>query len=154
MKSRCIQAGLLILLGALGYAIALPQAVIGGIGFDVHTLLFASLFIIAGYQALLFAVHAKVFAVTAGLLPADHRVERAFQLVNLERGLVGGAVVLLAGLALLAVPLVTWWRRDFGALDYQVTMRWAIPGVTFTAIGLQTVLASFFFSILGLARRS
>jgi hypothetical protein len=32
-------------------------------------------------------------------------------------------------------------------------MRWVIPGVTLTALGFQTVLSSFFFSILGLRRR-
>jgi glycosyltransferase involved in cell wall biosynthesis len=145
---------LLIALGVLGYVVAMPGMVIGRIGFDVHTLLFASLFVIAGYQAILFAVHAKVFAVTTGMLPADERVDRAFRFVNLERGLLAGALLLVVGVALLAVPLVTWWVRDFGALDYQVTMRWAIPGMTLTAIGLQTVLSSFFFSILGLARRA
>jgi hypothetical protein len=32
-------------------------------------------------------------------------------------------------------------------------MRLAIPGATLTALGLQTVLGSFFGSILGLRRR-
>jgi hypothetical protein len=42
---------------------------------------------------------------------------------------------------------------QLGDLDYAVTMRWAIPGVMLTAIGFQTMLSSFFFSILGLRRR-
>jgi hypothetical protein len=32
-------------------------------------------------------------------------------------------------------------------------MRWVIPGVTLTAIGFQTILFSFFLSVLGLRRR-
>ena len=41
----------------------------------------------------------------------------------------------------------------FGRLDYAHTMRWVIPGVTLTALGFQTVLASFFVAVLGSYRR-
>ena len=44
-------------------------------------------------------------------------------------------------------------EHDFGRLEYRETMRWVIPGATLTALGFQTVLASFFVSILGLKRR-
>ena len=40
------------MLGLIGYAIAMPQLRIHGMRFDVHTLLFASLAIIAGYQSM------------------------------------------------------------------------------------------------------
>jgi Zn-dependent protease len=40
----------------------------------------------------------------------------------------------------------------FGPLDYGRTMRWVIPGATLTALGSQTILASFFVSILGMKR--
>ena len=33
-------------------------------------------------------------------------------------------------------------------------MRWVVPGVTATALGFETVLSSFFVSILRLRRRS
>jgi hypothetical protein len=32
-------------------------------------------------------------------------------------------------------------------------MRWVIPGTILVTLGVQTVLSSFFFSILGLRRR-
>ena len=43
--------------------------------------------------------------------------------------------------------------RDFGPMDYPSTLRLTIPGVMFTALGVQTILSSFFASILGLRRR-
>ena len=46
-----------------------------------------------------------------------------------------------------------WRLVAFGHLDYARTMRWVIPGVTLTALGFQTILSSFFTSILGLNRR-
>jgi hypothetical protein len=144
---------LLIAFGLAGYAIALPGLRIGGVQFDVHTLLFASLAIICGYQSIVFAVCTKVFAISEGLLPLDRRMTRAFELVDLERGLLAGVGTMLPGLALLIWAVVFWFRRGLGPLDYSVTMRWVIPGVTLTALGFQTVLSSFFLSILGMRRR-
>jgi hypothetical protein len=48
---------------------------------------------------------------------------------------------------------VEWQRSGWGALDYAYTMRYAVPGATLTMLGLHTVFASFFVSILGLRRR-
>lgn len=143
----------LAVLGGIGYAVALPKLRIHGVEFDVHTMLFASLAIIGGFQSVLFALLTKVFAVTTGLLPWDKRLDRVFSVFTLERGLLGGALVTLAGLGLLAAAFLHWRSVGYGPLDYSRTMRWVIPGVTLASIGFETVLFSFFFSILGLARR-
>jgi hypothetical protein len=71
----------------------------------------------------------------------------------LERGLAIGALAFLAGLILLGVAVFQWKAAHFGRLDYAVTMRWVIPGATLTALGFQTVLSSFFVSILAMKRR-
>lgn len=144
---------LLIVLGLAGYALAMPQVRIGRVTFDVHTLLFASLAIICGYQSIAFALMTKVFAIMEGLLPEDPRLNRFFKLVNLESGLVVGAVGMLAGLVLLGGAVHQWASVDFGALNYAHTMRWVIPGVMLTALGFQTILFSFFGSLLGMRRR-
>ena len=143
----------LVALGLLGYAIALPGLSIHGVNFDAHTLLFASLAVLLGYQSVLFALFAKTFAVSEGLMPEDPALARFFSLVTLERGLLGGAGALLLGVPLLLAAVDQWRVAGFGALDYPRTMRLVIPGTTLTALGFQTVLASFFLSILRLRRR-
>jgi glycosyltransferase involved in cell wall biosynthesis len=144
---------LLITFGLLGYFIAMPGLRIGGVQFDAHTLLFASLAITCGYQSVLFAVMMKVFAIGEGMLPQDPRLTRLFQVANLEHGLMAGVVMLLVGLVLLVVAITIWYQRHFGSLDYARTMRWVIPGAMLTALGVQTVLSSFFLSVLGMPRR-
>jgi hypothetical protein len=62
------------------------------------------------------------------------------------------AIALLVGLMLLLEALNQWRLVDFRQLDYAKTMRWVIPGATLTALGFQTILSSFFVSILGLRR--
>ena len=141
------------LLGLVGYAVALPGLTIYGITFDAHTLLFSSLAIMMGYQSILFAICAKTFAINEGLLPRDERVDRFFKVIYLERGLAIGALAFLIGLILLGAAVLQWKSAHFGRLDYAVTMRWVIPGATLTALGFQTVLSSFFVSILGMKRR-
>ena len=144
----------LILAGVLGYGVAMPGITFRGTTFDAHTLLFASLAILCGFQAILFALFTKTFAIGAGFLPEDDpRMERFFALVNLERGLLVSAIVLLIGVTLLLAAVNQWRLTDFGRLDYAQTMRLVIPGATLAALGFQTLLSSFFVSILGMHRR-
>jgi len=144
---------LLILLGIIGYALALPGVTTKGVTFDAHTLLFSSLFVLLGYQSIVFAVFAKTFAITEKLLPEDRRMKRFYELVNLERGLVVGAGALILGAVLLFAAVNQWRVNNFGSLDYSHTMRFVIPGVTLTALGFQTILSGFFISILGMRRK-
>jgi glycosyltransferase involved in cell wall biosynthesis len=144
---------ILMLMGALGYSLGMPGVVIGRMGFDVHTLLFASLAVICGYQAIVFAVFAKAFAINEGLLPVDRRMRTLFRFVTLERGLLIGAATTLLGAALLLAAVLQWRAVDYGALDVRHTMRSAIPGMMFAILGVQTIFASFFLSILGMSRR-
>ncbi len=144
---------MLILLGITGYAIAMPGITLGGVTFDAHTLLFASLAILCGYQSILFAILTKTFAITEGLLPEDPRMNRFFEWLNLERGLIISSITVLVGLVLLLTAINQWRLTSFGHLDYAHTMRLVVPGATLTALGFQTVLSSFFVSILGMRRR-
>ena len=144
---------LLILAGLAGFALAMPGLTIRGVTFDAHTLLFSSLAILCGYQAILFALFTKTFAVSEGLIPEDPGLTRFFELVNLEKGLIVASAVLLVGLALLLAAVNQWQVAGFGPLDYAKTMRLVIPGATLTALGFQTILSSFFISILGMRRR-
>ena len=143
----------LILLGVVGYALALPGVQIGRVVFDAHTLLFATLALLMGYQSVLFAIFTKTFAVNEGLMPEDPAYLRFFQVINLERGLLIGTAALLVGISLLAAAFMIWQSTGFGRLDYAVTMRWVIPGAALAALGFQTVLSGFFVSILGMHRR-
>jgi glycosyltransferase involved in cell wall biosynthesis len=148
-----LPGALLVLAGAIGYGVAMPGMVIDGVRFDVHTLLFASLAMIVGYQAMWFAVLTKTFAITEGLLPADPKFLNVFKVIDLEKGLLAGGAMIAGGIVPLVLAFLYWRSVGYGALDYPTTLRWVIPGVTATAVGFQTVLSSFFMSILGLARR-
>lgn len=148
-----IPGAFLILLGLIGYGLAMPGVTLRGVTFDAHTLLFASLAILCGYQSILFAIFTKTFAISEGLMPEDRCMTRFFEIVNLERGLILASAALVVGLVLLLMAVNRWRLADFGHLDYAQTMRLVIPGAMLTVLGFQTVLSSFFASILGMRRR-
>jgi glycosyltransferase involved in cell wall biosynthesis len=146
-----------LLLMAISFAVTvalLPGTlVIGDVSFDAHTLLYASVGIVIGYQGVVFAAFARLFAVSEGLLPESALLTRAFRYVTLETGLVAGALLLLAGLVGSVLAVGIWESKSLGRLNYADTLRVVIPSCTLLMLGCQTVLASFFLSILGLKRR-
>jgi len=142
----------LILLGLIGYGVAMPGITIGRVEFGAHTLLCASLALLLGYQSILFAVFTKTFAIGEGLLPPDRRLDRFLERINFGKGLAIGLAAVGLGISLLLASVNQWRRHDFGHLDYSQTMRWVIPGVTLTALGFQTIFSSFFVSILRMRR--
>ena len=144
---------LLMALGALGYATVFGGGALGHVSFETNTLVFASGALITGYQAVLFAVFAKVFAISEHLMPEDARIRRLFRVFNLERGLLAGLAALIAGAALLIVSLVVWSSRGFGPMGESETLNFVLPGVTLAVLGVQTVLSSFFLSLLGMRRQ-
>lgn len=144
---------ILILLGVLGAVLAIPGARIGPATFDAHTLLFASLSFLLGYQSVVFALMTKSFAMSEGFLPNDPRLIRFFRHATLERGLLGGGLTGLAGCVILAWAVFRWQQAGFGRLDYSSTMKWVIPGATMVAVGVQTFFFSFLVSMTGISRK-
>jgi hypothetical protein len=147
-----IPGALLALLGLIGYAIAMPGLTLRGLTFDAHTLLFSTLFILLGYQSCLFSLLAKTFAISVGLLPNDPAITRFYKVITLERGLVLGFAALLIGVGLLGAAVNDWRLAGYGNLSYAHTMRFVIPGAMFAALGFQTVLSSWFASLLRMNR--
>ena len=144
----------LMLLGLAGCVLLLPgKRVWHGIGFDVHTLLYAFVSVLLGFQLIAFATFTKVFAITEGLLPEDARLNRIFRWVTLETGLVLGGVLMLLGGGGSIFAVSDWARENFGALDTEHTLRIVMPSVFALTMGVQITFSSFFLSILGLRRR-
>ena len=144
----------LMLLGLAGCVVLIPgKRVFHGVGFDVHTLLYAFVAILLGFQLIAFATFTKVFAITEGLLPEDPRLNRIFRWVTLETGLIVGGLLILLGVGGSIFAVSGWARESFGALDIERTLRIVMPSVFALTMGVQITFSSFFLSILGLRRR-
>jgi glycosyltransferase involved in cell wall biosynthesis len=147
--------GLLLMLAGTAAALwLLPGArVVRGVQLDIHTLLYAMVAVLVGFQSVLFALFTKVFAITAGLLPADPRLGKLFRFFTLEVGLMAGLAMLAAGLAFGFYSTFLWDRNGFGPMDPARLMRVVTVAVALILLGVQVTLSSLFFSILGMARK-
>ncbi len=144
----------LILLGLAGCAWLLPgPRVFHGIRFDVHTLLYAFMAVLLGFQLIAFAVFTKVFAISEGLLPEDPRLNRVFRYITLETGLVVGGFLIALGIGGSIFAVSGWAKTSFGNLNPEQMLRIVMPAVFSLTLGVQIVCSSFFLSILGLRRK-
>src|SRR5271165_237813 len=145
---------LLILAGTIVglWLLAGPRAM-GNIILDVHTLLYAAMAILVGFQAIAFATFTKVFAISEGLLPEDPRLNRLFRFVTLEVGLVVGGVLMATGLGATFYAVGVWGERHFGGLNPSQMLRVVIPASLSITLGFEVILSSFFLSVLGMRRR-
>ena len=143
-----------MLLFAAGFIVAIltywVPFKVGGVVFDVGTLMVAAMWMIIGVQFVALACFTKVFAIAEGLLPEDPRFSNAFKYFTLEKGICLGAAILVTGAVILLRALWIWHEAGFGSLDYAQNLRRLIPAATLIVLGIQTISSSFFMSVLGL----
>lgn len=149
--------GLVLFIGGLAASLwLLPTArVVGSITLDLQALVFSTLAMIAGAQALWFAVLAKSVAITEGLLPEDERFRKLMRALSLERIALVGGVLMLVGLGGLALAILRWRAAGFGPLDVETSLRSTLVGSSLTYLGLQALLSGFLLSLIRMrVRRS
>jgi hypothetical protein len=140
-------------LGLMAWLTPGPQ-LIGGVTFDIHTMLFGTLGVLLGYQILWMWLFAKIHGWTSGILPAKTFKVRLFNYLNLERGLLFGLGMFATGIAINVWLFQTWYANAMGPLDVQVTFRFALWGFLLMMLGMQTVFGSFFLSMLGMTEKA
>lgn len=135
---------LLFGIGAIAQAAILSGPVaVGHVVLDIHTMLFAGGAMIVGLQMGLFSLFVKTAAAAHGLLPSGDNFRRFVAHFSLERGILIGALVAAAGLALAAYSLSLWMNAGFAAIDPRHVMRVAIPSLTLSIMGIDIIFSSF-----------
>jgi glycosyltransferase involved in cell wall biosynthesis len=146
---------LMLLLGLIGgiWLIPGPRSA-GNVTFSVNTLLFAAASLICGFQAIVFYMFAKTYAIRSGLLPEDAVVARLRDVLRLEVGLIVGSLAVVLGLVLATQAVGVWGAASFGTLDLDESLRKVIPSTTLLIVGLQIIFSSCLLSVLQLDTRT
>ena len=92
----------------------------------------------------------KTFSMAAGFARPMQWLGGLTRSFSLERGLLGGGLLFLAGLGLEVKIVVDWWRAGAGEL---MAVRGIVIGMTALVMGAQTVFASFLVSLMLIERR-
>jgi glycosyltransferase involved in cell wall biosynthesis len=119
---------------------------IGGIGFDIHTMLYGAASSLLGLQLVVFALIARAIGRTKGVLPGSPAFQTVSRVFTLERGIVLGLLIAAAGFALGVQSVIVWASSQFSGLDPREMMRIAIPSTTMMVAGMEIVFASFILS--------
>jgi glycosyltransferase involved in cell wall biosynthesis len=144
----------------------IPGAVMGAIGllamiavltnlnllgreWDLHAMIAGAMLVIAGSQAVALGLVARAYGVHH-LGEHDALFERDDGRFTLERGLLAGAALVLAGIVVGAVIVVQWIDRGFGALGEE---HLAVFSLTMVVVGIQVILTSFLLSIVALNKQ-
>lgn len=144
--------GLLLMLAGIALMLALaggPRQLFGH-RWDYHPVLFGAAATIVGYNLVLFDLFAKTFSMGAGFARPEQWLQRWLPLFSLEKGLVAGGLLALAGLGLEIKIVLDWIASDYGEL---MAVRGIVLGMAAMVLGLQTVFASFLLSLLTIPRR-
>jgi glycosyltransferase involved in cell wall biosynthesis len=130
-----------------------PMMITDTVGLDVHTLLVGAMSILVGVQSITFGLMARSYAVRNGIIPAHRVDEKLLSGMTLERLLILGVVMVLAGLSGVGLAMQIWTAVDFGALDYRDAMRILIASVTCIVGGIQLGFAAFLVGVMEIKRR-
>jgi glycosyltransferase involved in cell wall biosynthesis len=125
-----------------------------GVSFGVNTLVFAAAAVVCGFQAIMFYMFAKTYAIRSGLLPEDRMVSRLQDILRLEIGLVAGSLCFVAGLVLAAGAVGFWGMHAFGPLNPEQSLRIVVPSATLLILGMQIMFSSCLLAVLQLDTRT
>ncbi len=99
-------------------------------------------------QLVLFSLLARTVGVLKALLPMSRPLERFLRVFTLERGILLGLLLGLAGLGLAIYSVESWAHTRLAALDPASMMRVAIPSVTLMLSGAEIIFASFLLGFI------
>jgi glycosyltransferase involved in cell wall biosynthesis len=142
--------GAFLILAGVAAQLALLRGtlLIAGVGFDIHTMLYAAGAVILGVQLVLFALLARAIGVLKNALPMSPALARFLGLFTLERGILLGLSLALGGFGLAMYSVLTWAHARLGALDPATMMRVAIPSVTLMLAGAEVIFSSFLLEFI------
>jgi glycosyltransferase involved in cell wall biosynthesis len=123
--------------------------IVGGVGFDIHTMLYAAGATVLGVQLVLFSILARAVGVSRGVLPMSRSLHSILRVFSLERGLLLGITLGSTGFMLAVYSVMSWARAHLAALDPVTIMRLAIPSVTLMLAGGEIFFASFLLGLIG-----
>ena len=129
-------SGLGVLLSAL---IFFQPIDLGGIRLDIHTMLYAAGATILGLQLLLFSVLTRGIGVLKGVLPSSPAFTDFLRTFTLEKGIVIGLAVFIAGLGFAGYSVALWSDSGLTTLDPRQIMRIVIPSVTLLVAGAEVL---------------
>jgi hypothetical protein len=131
-------------------ALLFGPVMVGGVRFDTHTLLVATVGILVGFEIMLLGLFSEVFSRRLGLLPPSKLSGNILRAGPFEKGLLVGGIVFAGGLLCLLIAFLKWKSVDFGDLSYPGALRLVVSAVTGMSLGVEIIFGGFLLAVLDL----
>lgn len=126
-----------------------PRKITANVTLDLHTMIFGVIFTLLGLQIFMIGAFAKVFSYAERFDRHTVSLNRLLKRVQLETGLLLGALLFLAGFGGCAWIAWKWAASGFGPLyEVRQILFWSM----WLFMGVQVIYSSFFLSMLGISR--
>jgi glycosyltransferase involved in cell wall biosynthesis len=136
-------------LGTFGTAITSRGSIdILGLQLDLNSFLLFISMMLVGSQTIFFGILARIFSTNYGTLPTSKSTSKFANYFSLERGIVLGLSLLLIAVFGVFILVGQWNGSSLTGLDKDTAIRISGLVVLTSGIGVQTLFASFFASIL------
>lgn len=144
---------LLMTLGALMLASLLAGSrFVVELGSSANLAVASTLMILAGYQGCAMGLAAQLYVLHQEIGPASRAVRWFGDWFRLERGLIVGGMVTVAGLVVLIVRLMDEAGPPVDSVAEDQIARSVVLGLTLAAMGLSTMFWSTFFGMLAMCK--
>ena len=127
---------------------------INSVRLSVDTLIYSVTMIEVGFQAVLFALLSRAYAVQEGLFPTPRKRTLFDGIFKLERGIILGSILIILGLGLFLYAFSIWGSTNFGPLDVEKVTPIVIGSSLSLSLGFEVILSSFLLSMLKLNVRT
>ena len=138
----------------LGAKLLASPVYIQGVALGVDTLIYSVTMIEVGFQAILFALLSRAYAVQEGLFPKPPKPTLFDSIFKLERGIILGSVLIVIGFLLFLYAFSVWGSANFGPLDVEKVTPIVIGSSISLSLGFEVILSSFLLSMLKLNVRT
>ena len=118
------------------------------IQFYYHPMFISSIFMLVGYQIVIFSLFAKTYAINH--LGEPKVFDEIYRHVKLERVILFSGIMVLFSLILFGKIFVNWWWFDFNPLE---ATKDSIIALTLLMLGVQSVFSAFMLSVLGIKEK-
>ena len=129
-------------------ALMFGPVTIGGVSFDIATMILASALILTGFQMVCFHVLTRIFAVRFNLLPSSARYERLRDKISVDNACIVGGLLLLVSIIATLAGVFSWGATGFGDMVAAEIVRPAALAVVSASLGVQIITTGFLSSML------
>ena len=138
----------------LGAKLLASPVYIKGVSLSLDTLIYSVTMIEVGFQAILFALLSRAYAVQEGLFPKSSKPTLFDNIFKLERGIILGSVLTVIGFLLFLYVFSIWESANFGPIDIPKVTPIVIGSSISLSLGFEIILSSFLLSMLKLNVRA